>query len=68
MDKEPDKMIVFHGGNGLEIRPSGKKDINWIFSNGMSIYFWVNIENIKFGTESSLPKFFTFYSPNNGGL
>jgi hypothetical protein len=25
MDKEPDKMIVFHGGNGLEIRTMGKK-------------------------------------------
>lgn len=68
MDREPEKMIVFHGGNGLEVRPSGKKDINWVFSNGMSIYFWVNIENIKFGTEASLPKFFTFYSLNNGGL
>lgn len=36
-------MIVFHGGNGLEIRPKGKREINWMFSNGMSIYFWVNI-------------------------
>jgi hypothetical protein len=36
-------MIVFHGGNGLEIRPKGKREINWMFSHGMSIYFWVNI-------------------------
>lgn len=34
----------------------------------MTIMFWIYIENIKFGTENKLPKLFTFYAPNKGGL
>jgi hypothetical protein len=34
----------------------------------MTIMFWIYIENIKFGAENKLPKLFTFYSPNKGGL
>lgn len=34
----------------------------------MTIMFWIYIENIKFGTENKLPKLFTLYAPNKGGL
>ena len=61
-------MLVFHGMRGLEITPIHRKNIHWLFSNGLSIYFWINLENIKYGSEAPLPKLFTFYSPNNGGL
>ena len=61
-------MLVFHGGRGLEICPCKGKEINWLFSNGVSIYFWINLESIKYGSEAPLPKLFTLYSPNNGGL
>ena len=34
----------------------------------MSVCLWINTENIKVGNEVSLPKLFTFYSANHGGL
>ncbi len=30
--------------------------------------FWIYVEEIKFGTENKLPKIFTFYSANKGGI
>ena len=60
-------MLVFNGKRGLEIQNPFKQN-TWIFGHGMSIYFWINLQNIKYGSEAPLPKLFTFYSPNNGGL
>ena len=46
----------------------GKKPLNWTFGSGFTIFFWINLENIKHGVEVSLPKLFMFYAPNAGGV
>ncbi len=60
--------MVFHGEKGLELTPLGKAPLKWIFSHGMTTCFWINLEDIKYSSETSIGKIFTFYSPGNGGV
>ena len=63
-------MMVFHGGPGLELLPSytNQKSLNWMLKEGFTLLFWIHPENLKFGAEAPLPKLFTFYAPETGGL
>lgn len=61
-------MLAFHGANKLEIFPYKKQELNWILKEGFTLLFWINLENIKSGVEASLPKLFTFYAPEVGGI
>jgi hypothetical protein len=40
----------------------------WILKEGFTLFFWINIENVKSGVEALLPKLFTFYAPEVGGV
>lgn len=61
-------MLVFHGERGLELSSMTSKPLSWVLGNGLTLCFWVNIENVKQGSELELPKLFTFYSQGYGGL
>lgn len=66
--KDPNHMLAFHGNNRVEILPTGHKPLTWILKEGFTLMFWINLENIKSSAEASLPKLFTFYSPESGGV
>ena len=67
-EKDPNNMLVFHGNNKVELIPNGSKPLNWVLKDGFTLFFWINLENIKSSVEASLPKLFTFYAPDAGGL
>lgn len=48
--------------------PAFHKPLNWILKDGFTLFFWINLENIKSSVEASLPKLFTFYAPDAGGV
>lgn len=39
-----------------------------MLKDGFTLFFWIYLENIKSSDEASLPKLFTFYAPDVGGI
>lgn len=68
-EREPNNMLVFHGSNNITIEPLVEsRQLIWMIKDGYSLFFWINLENIKSSVEASLSKLFTFYAPEAGGV
>jgi hypothetical protein len=39
-----------------------------MLKDGFTLFFWIYLENVKSSDEASLPKLFTFYAPDVGGI